>query len=59
MLMKEKREARSTGVDPRKLEELKRLAGEAEQIRAYSAELEQKSHQMEATAAKLARAKIE
>jgi Na+/proline symporter/nitrogen-specific signal transduction histidine kinase len=38
------------------VEELKRLAGEAEQIRAYSAELEQKSHQMEATAAKLARA---
>jgi Na+/proline symporter/nitrogen-specific signal transduction histidine kinase len=36
------------------VEELKRLAGEAEQIRAYSAELERKSHQIEATAAELA-----
>ncbi len=36
------------------VEELKRLAGEAEQIRAYSAELERKSHQVEATAAELA-----
>ncbi|MBV2143571.1 sensor histidine kinase [Falsochrobactrum sp. TDYN1] len=38
------------------VEELKRLAGEAEQIRAYSAELEHKSHQIEATAAELAKA---
>jgi len=38
------------------VEELKRLAGEAEQIRAYSAELERKSHQIEATAAELAEA---
>lgn len=38
------------------VEELKRLAGEAEQIRAYSAELERKSRQIEATAAELARA---
>lgn len=38
------------------VEELKRLAGEAEQIRAYSAELERKSHQIEATASELARA---
>ena len=36
------------------VEELKRLAGEAEQIRAYSAELERKSRQIEATAAELA-----
>src|SRR5690606_4444831 len=33
------------------VEELKRLAGEAEQIRAYSAELERKTRQMEVTAA--------
>ncbi len=38
------------------VEELKRLAGEAEQIRAYSAELERKSRQVEATAAELAQA---
>ncbi|KQY13919.1 sensor histidine kinase [Rhizobium sp. Root482] len=38
------------------VEELKRLAGEAEQIRAYSAELERKSRQVEATAAELAAA---
>ncbi len=38
------------------VEELKRLAGEAEQIRLYSAELERKSQQMEATAAELAQA---
>ncbi len=38
------------------VEELKRLAGEAEQIRAYSAELERKSQQIEAAAAELARA---
>ena len=38
------------------VEELKRLAGEAEQIRAYSAELEKKSHQIEAAAAELSRA---
>jgi Na+/proline symporter/nitrogen-specific signal transduction histidine kinase len=38
------------------VDELKRLAGEAEQIRAYSAELEAKSRQVEATAADLARA---
>ena len=38
------------------VEELKRLAGEAEQIRAYSAELERKSRQVEATAAELAKA---
>src|SRR5690606_39231792 len=38
------------------VQELKRLAGEAEQIRAYSAELEQKSRQLEATAAELASA---
>lgn len=38
------------------VEELKRLAGEAEQIRAYSAELERKSRQIEATAAELAQA---
>ncbi|UUP18311.1 sensor histidine kinase [Nitratireductor thuwali] len=38
------------------VEELKRLAGEAEQIRAYSTELERKSRQIEATAAELARA---
>ena len=38
------------------VEELKRLAGEAEQIRAYSAELERKSRQIEATAAELAKA---
>jgi signal transduction histidine kinase len=36
------------------VEELKRLAGEAEQIRAYSAELERKSRQIEAAAAELA-----
>lgn len=36
--------------------ELKRLAGETEQIRAYSAELQKKSHQIEASAAELARA---
>jgi Na+/proline symporter/nitrogen-specific signal transduction histidine kinase len=36
------------------VDELKRLAGEAEQIRAYSAELERKSRQVEATAAELA-----
>jgi len=36
------------------VEELKRLAGEAEQIRAYSAELERKSQQLETTAAELA-----
>jgi Na+/proline symporter/nitrogen-specific signal transduction histidine kinase len=35
---------------------LKRLANEAEQIRAYSAELEQKSRQIEAAAAELAAA---
>ncbi len=38
------------------VEELKRLAGEAEQIRAYSAELERKSRQVAATAAELAQA---
>ena len=38
------------------VDELKRLAGEAEQIRAYSAELEAKSRQIEATVADLARA---
>ncbi len=38
------------------VEELKRLAGEAEQIRAYSAELERKSREIEAGAAELARA---
>ena len=38
------------------VDELKRLAGEAEQIRAYSTELEQKSRQVEATAAELAQA---
>lgn len=38
------------------VDELKRLAGEAEQIRAYSAELERKSRQIEATAAELAQA---
>jgi Na+/proline symporter/nitrogen-specific signal transduction histidine kinase len=38
------------------VEDLKRLAGEAEQIRAYSAELERKSRQVEATAAELAQA---
>lgn len=38
------------------VDELKRLAGEAEQIRAYSAELERKSRQIEATAAELAAA---
>ena len=38
------------------VEELKRLADEAEQIRAYSAELERKSRQVEATAAELAQA---
>ncbi len=38
------------------VEELKRLAGEAEQIRTYSAELERKSRQIEAAAAELARA---
>ncbi|RUM99131.1 sodium:solute symporter [Pseudaminobacter arsenicus] len=38
------------------VDELKRLAGEAEQIRAYSAELERKSRQIEATAAELAEA---
>ncbi|MFZ1105221.1 MAG: histidine kinase dimerization/phospho-acceptor domain-containing protein [Hyphomicrobiaceae bacterium] len=38
------------------VEELKRLAGETEQIRAYSAELECKSRQIEATAAELAQA---
>lgn len=36
------------------VDELKRLAGEAEQIRAYSAELQKKSRQIEATAAELA-----
>jgi Na+/proline symporter/nitrogen-specific signal transduction histidine kinase len=35
------------------VQELKRLAGEAEQIRAYSEELERKSRQIEATAAAL------
>ncbi|WP_265515703.1 ATP-binding protein [Nitratireductor luteus] len=38
------------------VEELKRLADETEQIRAYSAELERKSRQVEVTAAELARA---
>jgi Na+/proline symporter/nitrogen-specific signal transduction histidine kinase len=38
------------------VEELKRLAGEAEQIRAYSAELERKSLQIEESAAELAHA---
>ncbi len=38
------------------VEELERLAGEAEQIRAYSAELERKTRQIEATAAELAQA---
>ncbi len=38
------------------VDELKRLAGETEQIRAYSAELERKSQQVEATAAELAAA---
>src|SRR5690606_41394023 len=37
-------------------EELERLAGGAEQIRAYSAELERKTRQIEATAAELAQA---
>ncbi|WP_421997329.1 ATP-binding protein [Reyranella sp.] len=36
------------------VERLKQLAGEAEQIRAYSAELERKSRQIEAAAAELA-----
>ena len=36
------------------VEELKRLAGETEQIRAYSAELERKSQQIEAAASELA-----
>lgn len=38
------------------VEELKRLANEAEQIRAYSAELERKSQQVEQTANELAEA---
>jgi Na+/proline symporter/nitrogen-specific signal transduction histidine kinase len=38
------------------VEQLKKLAGEAEQIRAYSAELEAKSRQIEASAAELAEA---
>ncbi|HKJ62853.1 MAG TPA: sensor histidine kinase [Hyphomicrobiales bacterium] len=38
------------------VEKLKRLAGEAEQIRAYSEELERKSHQLELSAAELAQA---
>ncbi|MCT7374611.1 ATP-binding protein [Chelativorans salis] len=38
------------------VEELKRLADETEQIRAYSAELERKSWQVEATAVELAQA---
>ena len=38
------------------VDELKRLAGETEQIRAYSAELERKSQQLEKTAAELASA---
>ncbi len=38
------------------VEELKRLASEAEQIRAYSTELERQSRQIEATAAELAQA---
>ncbi len=38
------------------VEELKRLADETEQIRAYSAELERKSRQIEATATELAHA---
>jgi len=38
------------------VEELKRLADETEQIRAYSAELERKSRQVEEAAAELARA---
>ncbi|WP_127597174.1 sensor histidine kinase [Nitratireductor alexandrii] len=38
------------------VEELKRLADETEQIRAYSEELEQKSREIEATADELARA---
>ena len=38
------------------VDELRRLAGETEQIRAYSAELEEKSRQIEATIADLARA---
>ncbi|QPC43662.1 sodium:solute symporter [Kaustia mangrovi] len=38
------------------VEELKRLADETEQIRAYSAELEKKSRQLEETASELARA---
>ena len=38
------------------VEQLKRLADETEQIRAYSAELERKSRQIEAAAAELARA---
>lgn len=38
------------------VEDLKRLANEAEQIRAYSSELERKSRQIEATAAELAQA---
>ena len=38
------------------VEELKRLANEAEQIRAYSAELERKSRQVEQTANELAEA---
>lgn len=38
------------------VEELKRLANETEQIRAYSEELERKSRQIEAAAADLARA---
>ncbi|MCH2393072.1 sodium:solute symporter family transporter [Oceanibaculum sp.] len=38
------------------VQELKRIAGEAEQIRAYSEELERKSREVEATAAALAAA---
>ncbi|WEX10643.1 sensor histidine kinase [Chelativorans sp. AA-79] len=38
------------------VEELKRLADETEQVRAYSAELEKKSRQVEEAAAELARA---
>jgi Na+/proline symporter/signal transduction histidine kinase len=38
------------------VDELKRLAGEAEQIRAYSAELERKSRQIETAAVELGRA---
>ena len=44
--------------EPIGVEELKRLADEAEQIRAYSAELERKSRQVEATAAELAQANL-